>query len=65
MDTKVGQKVKNTLTGRGFRVNKILRDNSVVLISEEENACTIVNKDQMDSLFDELDSESLDISDSG
>jgi len=65
MDIIVGQRVKSTLTGREYKVKKILEDNSVILHSEKENASALINKDQMQGLFDLLDSESQDASNSG
>jgi hypothetical protein len=65
MDIKVGQKVKSTLTGREYKVKKILQNNSVILHSENGNASALINKDQMKGLFDILDSESRDTSNSG
>jgi hypothetical protein len=65
MDIKVGQKVKSTLTGREYKVKKILQDGSVILRSENENASALVNKDQIKDLFDIFDSESQDTSNSG
>jgi hypothetical protein len=67
MDIKVGQKVKNTLTGTEYKVKKILQDNSVILHSENGNASALImiNKDRMKGLFDILDSESRNSSNSG
>jgi hypothetical protein len=65
MDIKVGQKVKSILTGREYKVKKILQNGSVILQSEEENASALVNKDQIKVLFDTSDSESQDTSNSG
>jgi hypothetical protein len=64
MDIRVGQRVRSTLTRREYRVKKILQDNSVILHSEKENASALINKDQMKGLFDLLDSESRDASNS-
>ncbi len=65
MDIKVGQKVKNTLTGREYKVKKILQNNSVILHSENGNASALININQMKGLFDIIDSEPLDPSNSG
>jgi hypothetical protein len=65
VDIKVGQKVKSTLTGREYKVKKILQDGSVILQSENENASALINKDQIKVLFDIFDSESRDTSNSG
>jgi hypothetical protein len=67
MDITVGQKVKNTLTGREYKVKKIHQDNLVILHSEDGNTCALImiNKDRMKGLFDKLDSESRNSSDSG
>jgi hypothetical protein len=64
MEIKVGQRVRSTLTRREYKVKKILPDNSVILRSEKENASALINKDQMKGLFDLLDSESRDASNS-
>ena len=64
MDIKVGQKVKSTLTGREYKVKKILQNNSVILHSENGNASALINKDKMKGLFEIIDSESLDPSNS-
>jgi hypothetical protein len=65
VDIKVGQKVKSTLTGREYKVKKILQDGSVILQSDNENASALINKDQIKVLFDIFDSESRDTSNSG
>jgi hypothetical protein len=65
MDIKVGEKVKSTLTGREYKVKKILQNNSVILHSENGNASALINKDQKKGLFDILDFESRSSSNSG
>jgi len=65
MDIRVGQKVKSKLTGREYKVKKILQDNSVILHSENGDASALINKDKIKGLFDVLDSESRDASNSG
>lgn len=65
MDIKVGQKVKSTLTGIEYKVKKILQNKSVILQSENGHASALINIDQMRGLFEILDSESRDTSNSG
>ena len=65
MDIRVGQKVKSKLTGREYKVKKILQDNSVILHSENGEASALINQDQINGVFDLLDPESRDASNSG
>jgi hypothetical protein len=64
MDIKVGQKLKSTLTGREYKVKKIIQDNSVIPVSENGNASAWINKGQIIGFFDLLDSESRNSSNS-
>jgi hypothetical protein len=65
MDIRVGQRVRSIFTGREYKVKKILKDNLAILHSEKENASALINKDQMNGLFDLLDPESRNASNSG
>ena len=65
MDIRVGQRVRSIFTGREYKVKKILKDNLAILHSEKENASALINKDQMNGLFDLLDPESRNASNPG
>jgi hypothetical protein len=65
MDIRVGQRVRSIFTGREYKVKKILKDNLAILHSEKVNASALINKDQMNGLFDLLDPESRNASNSG
>jgi len=57
MDIKVGQKVKSALTGKEYKVKKILQKGSILLQSESGSACAVIHEDQLDCFFDEKETQ--------
>jgi sulfate adenylyltransferase subunit 1 (EFTu-like GTPase family) len=57
VEIKVGQKVKSALTGKEYKVKKILQKGSILLQSESGNACAVIHEDQLDCFFDEKENQ--------
>jgi hypothetical protein len=57
MGVKVGEKVKSTLTGREYKVAKILENGSILFQLEDGSACALIHEDKLEWFFEKKENQ--------